>query len=99
MANRIVRTRVGGYAASELDIRREVTEAGDEDHELLMAWDGDAVATSDETREGLAWQAVHLANGLDDQLYKGAITAPEERKAMRHAAAGLWGLAARLRHR
>lgn len=87
--------KVTGNAASELDIRLEVAEVGDEDWGLLAQWTGSHIIAFDEEHaERLAWIACGLGNDLDSSLPD---VAEDDKKATRLAANGLWKLSERLR--
>ena len=63
------RIKVGGYAASELDMRKEVTEKGDFDYRLLTQWNGTHVIVLDKANANrLSNEAWELANYIDTLL-------------------------------
>ena len=88
---------VKGNAASELEMRLEVAEVGDEDWGLLAQWTGKGVLVFDaDHADRLAGLACDMANGLDSDLMANH-TPADDRNATRGACVGLWNLATRLR--
>ncbi len=96
-----IRFPLAKWAASEIEIRAEQAMLGDHDYTLLSAYSDQALIVftpaDPEVLETLATGAVNLANGLDQDLSQGSIQDPDERRVLRYACQGLWGVACRIR--
>jgi len=93
----MMKYKMAPFAASELEMRAEVTAVGDEDYALLAAYNKDhLVVFCPEMLNTLANQACDLANGIDTDL-EAKLIPSDDRKASRAACIGLWNLANRLR--
>jgi hypothetical protein len=89
--------KVSESVASEIVIRLEVAEVGDEDWPLLAQFDGTSILVFDaEQAENLARIACDIANGMDEQATTGENPESGERifgTVMR----GFWSLSSKLR--
>ena len=95
----MIRIRVGGYAATELDMLEEAAEMGETTYRLAVQWDGTHIVAFDaEHADTLAGIACEVANDIDKDVESGMFNdCPATKRQYRAVCRGLWGASERLR--
>jgi hypothetical protein len=95
----MIRIKVSGYAATELDMMEEVAVTSDPTYRLAAQWTGTHIVAFDAAHaDVLASIASEIANDTDKDIDSGMFDdCPQTKRQQRAVCRGLWSAATRLR--